>query len=448
MSPPVTRPLVSLASFVALALAASGCGSPEPRFASVEVSAAAPTATLSGRTAAAGVSAIALSPGCPGFVDPSAPEHVVHLTDASAITLSARSLEGPVAIAVVGGGEVRCDADGGSGHVPTVTVSVEGEYQVFVGALAAPADYAYELRIAPAAAGDDGTGSRGATRVAVTITSEPSGATVRTPEGETLGSTPLMFAIPVAAAEVGSERRFVLEMPGRTSAEVSGRLVGGTMVLHATLLPAAGAVPPDAGVAPAVSPVVVSGSEMTATVAVGLPITDYRTTTGRLSVTEACTIGRASVDLDISHSYVGDLRVTLVSPAGTEVVLHDHGGAGRRDLRDTIDWDSRSGALRALAGQSTVGTWEVRVRDDAGADTGTFRAFTLRFSCGDATASTPSGGGTGGGTSGGRRPRPRPPLPPPGGTVINPWPPTPTPTPTPVPPPVGDRRNGPRVPPP
>ena len=79
-------------SFLVLALSLAACGPVEPRFGSVSVSAAAPRATLTGHTSAAGVPAIDLSPGCPGFVDSEIPEHVVRLDDASSITISARSL--------------------------------------------------------------------------------------------------------------------------------------------------------------------------------------------------------------------------------------------------------------------------------------------------------------------------------------------------------------------
>ena len=203
-------------AIVALALALTACGSPEPRFAEVTVSAAAPSATLSGSTH--GITpAIELSPGCPGYLDPSSPEHLVHLDDSTSVTITARSNRGPIAIAISGEGEVRCDSDSGSGHAPHVTIDQPGEYVVHVASLNEAADLPYELSIAPTGAQTPGTiatpsGDRVA--VSVTITSEPSGATVRTPEGRQLGTTPAMFALQLAPEEVGQERRFVLEMPG------------------------------------------------------------------------------------------------------------------------------------------------------------------------------------------------------------------------------------------
>ena len=47
-----------------------------------------------------------------------------------------------------------------------------------------------------------------------------------------------------------------------------------------------------------------------------------------LHFSEAGTVAAIAVEVDISHSYIGDLRVSLDSPAGTEVVLHGRTGGG------------------------------------------------------------------------------------------------------------------------
>ena len=408
-----------------LGTALVGCSGAEPRFASVTVSSSAPTATLSGRTSPTAPSAVELSPGCPGFVDPGVPEHLIRLDDDTAIVVSARSLHGPVSIAVVGAGEVRCDADGGSGHAPHVTLSAPGEYAVHVGGLAAPADFAYELQISPATTGA-ATSASSSTRIGVTVTSEPSGASVRTAEGEVLGTTPAMFVLPVSADEMGRERRFVVELAGYDRAEVSGRLVGGSMVLHANLTPGAGIVavdsaPPDLTPVPAAPGTAGVGSILDTSVSVERPIRDYRTTTAAFDVAGACTVAAVTVGLDVEHSYVGDLRITVASPSGAEVVLRDHTGAGNARLVSSYDATTLA-ALATLVGQSATGRWEVRVRDDAGADTGTFHSASLRISCreasgasahgsGPGTTTTSTGSRGGGSRGGGSR----------GSDVIDPW---------------------------
>ena len=412
-----------------LSLTLAACGPVEPRFGSVSVSAAAPRASLTGHTSATGVAAIDLSPGCPGFVDANVPEHVVRLDDASAITISARSLRGPLAIAVVGPGEVRCDSDEGTGHAPHVTITQPGEYLVHVGALEAAADLPYELTLTPSTSDAAGATVSGDQRVSVTITSDPSGATVRTPAGELMGTTPAMFVLTVPESEMGSDRPFVLEMPGHPSTDVSGRLIGETMVLHAAL---------DTTQAPiaqtTVTPVVMtSGTFDAVSAGAPAPIRDYRTSTQTLSVPTACSIGSMSVEVDAQHAYSQDLRIILHGPSGATATLANHSGGSRGYAPHTYAWDDARGALHAFAGTSAQGTWSLDVRDDAGEDEGVLRAFTLHFHCGEPGVAAPPTTTTSAppviAPSHPPRP-PRPPRPAPG--VLDPWashPPPPQPPP-------------------
>lgn len=398
-----------------------GCGVNEARFGALGVSAAAPRATLSGRTSAQASPALELSPGCPGFVDPSTPEHLVRVTDGGPFVLSVSSAMGPLALAVSGQGEVRCDSDGGTGHTPHVGLEQPGEYLVYVGALQAAQELPYELVVTPAteATGRAGTPVAQDTRVSVTITSQPAGATVRTPEGEVLGTTPAMFVLPVPGDQVGQERRFILEMSGHRTTEVTGRLLGGSMALHASLLSATDTPPTTPLDTPPQNPTnpVTLGELAIATNEPSVAIRDYTTVEQHLEVPTDCTIGRAALVLDLQHSYVGDLRVSLRAPSGTEVVVHNHQGGSRRALSTTIDWDDRRGVLHTLAGQNARGRWTLAVRDSVGADTGTLQSFAVRLTCAAPGTVTPPA------TVTRQRPRPRSTPPPsaPVNGVISPW---------------------------
>jgi hypothetical protein len=46
------------------------------------------------------------------------------------------------------------------------------------------------------------------------------------------------------------------------------------------------------------------------------------------------------IAIDVTHTYIGDLTVTLVSQKGTSVVLHNHFGAGQDNLRKTYSASS------------------------------------------------------------------------------------------------------------
>ena len=80
-------------------------------------------------------------------------------------------------------------------------------------------------------------------------------------------------------------------------------------------------------------------------------------------------VGSVEVSVDITHTYVGDLRVSLRSPAGTEVVLHNLTGGAADNLVKTYTPATTAG-LGTLAGQAITGAWRLAVSDRAGQDIG------------------------------------------------------------------------------
>ncbi len=69
-----------------------------------------------------------------------------------------------------------------------------------------------------------------------------------------------------------------------------------------------------------------------------------------LAATSAATIGSVEVSVDISHTWIGDLRVSVRSPSGTEAILHDGTGGSADDVVRTFT-PANSPPLAALAGQ-------------------------------------------------------------------------------------------------
>ncbi|MCZ7685336.1 MAG: hypothetical protein M5U28_43775 [Sandaracinaceae bacterium] len=130
------------------------------------------------------------------------------------LTIRASSDSGPVALAVARGDEVRCDSDEGAGHSPELSFTGPGDYLVYVAALRAPAELPYTLAVASGgAAGEAPAAVSGARDVSVTITSQPSGATVRDADGRVVGTTPAMFVVslprrsPLRGAQLGARPR-------------------------------------------------------------------------------------------------------------------------------------------------------------------------------------------------------------------------------------------------
>ena len=82
--------------------------------------------------------------------------------------------------------------------------------------------------------------------------------------------------------------------------------------------------------------------------------------------------------MDLTHTYIGDLVIELESPSGTTVVLHDRSGGTTNDIVGTYGVDlSPAEPLSGFHGESSDGTWELRVRDEANGDTGTVNAWSL-----------------------------------------------------------------------
>lgn len=104
-----------------------------------------------------------------------------------------------------------------------------------------------------------------------------------------------------------------------------------------------------------------------------------------INVAEALTISGLKVGVDITHTYRGDLRVTLTTPWGTAIELHPKGlGGNAHDLNVTYDETTRP-ALATLRGRSTQGAWRLTVQDLAPADTGRLNRWSLDFSAAGAT---------------------------------------------------------------
>lgn len=84
-----------------------------------------------------------------------------------------------------------------------------------------------------------------------------------------------------------------------------------------------------------------------------------------------------SIQVHISHADVGQLVVTLKSPAGVSVVLHNQGGAGTSTLFTNYPSPTKpaSGNLEQFFGTDLAGTWTLEVSDKVGGGTGTIQSF-------------------------------------------------------------------------
>ncbi len=92
------------------------------------------------------------------------------------------------------------------------------------------------------------------------------------------------------------------------------------------------------------------------------------------------TIGALSVEVDIVHTWRGDLVVDLVHPDGTSVRLWNRTGGSADHLQGIFPFQlTPAESLEALRGKPRNGTWLLRVQDLAGQDTGTLVSWSIRF---------------------------------------------------------------------
>ncbi len=104
-----------------------------------------------------------------------------------------------------------------------------------------------------------------------------------------------------------------------------------------------------------------------------------------------------TVALDITHSWTGDIEITLISPSGTELELSDENGDFGEDYTDTVFRDGGADITLAEApftgtfepeegtfsetfmGEPIEGDWVLEIYDDTSGDDGELNNFTIRF---------------------------------------------------------------------
>jgi subtilisin-like proprotein convertase family protein len=112
--------------------------------------------------------------------------------------------------------------------------------------------------------------------------------------------------------------------------------------------------------------------------ALAIPDDDPGGARNTIHIDDTGSLASIKVAVDISHTFIGDLRLTLIAPSGRQVVLHDRNGGSADNIRRSYDAASTSG-LSALAGEPIQGDWVLWVQDLAPADRGTLNRWELEI---------------------------------------------------------------------
>ncbi len=117
------------------------------------------------------------------------------------------------------------------------------------------------------------------------------------------------------------------------------------------------------------------GSTQTYTNGTDVSIPDNNATgaTSSIAVSGRTGNGQSStpVAVNIVHPYIGDLIVDLIAPDGSIYNIHNRTGSSTDNINKTVNVN--------LSGEALNGTWKLRARDLAAADTGYINSWSITF---------------------------------------------------------------------
>jgi len=101
-------------------------------------------------------------------------------------------------------------------------------------------------------------------------------------------------------------------------------------------------------------------------------INDLQTVTSKLKIDKDMNLESLKLDLDINHTWKGDLEIKLTSPSGKEFVVHNRTGGSADNVKGSFDLTSAFKDEKNIAGE-----WTLSVSDKARRDTGTLNSWAL-----------------------------------------------------------------------
>lgn len=104
---------------------------------------------------------------------------------------------------------------------------------------------------------------------------------------------------------------------------------------------------------------------------VDIPDNDENGVVSSINVDSTNSASAVVVSLNITHTYKGDLIVTLIAPDATEWVLHDREGGSANNVELEVELSPST--------SNVAGEWQLKVQDLASRDTGTLQNWSLGF---------------------------------------------------------------------
>ncbi|MCP5046482.1 MAG: S8 family serine peptidase, partial [bacterium] len=95
-----------------------------------------------------------------------------------------------------------------------------------------------------------------------------------------------------------------------------------------------------------------------------------------ITVSDTRPVNDLRVEVDITHTWIGDLKIELTGPGGSSVLLHDRTGGSDQNIQTTFGPADKPDLVTFL-GQPANGDWTLKVSDHQGRDVGKFNHWAL-----------------------------------------------------------------------
>ncbi|RLV60555.1 PKD domain-containing protein [Parashewanella curva] len=116
---------------------------------------------------------------------------------------------------------------------------------------------------------------------------------------------------------------------------------------------------------------------------IAIPDNDPEGIASTIEIADDLQVFGVTAHVDITHTWIGDLSVKLISAEGTEVTLHDRTGGSADDI-------DRSYTVTDFNTEMAKGTWTLKVSDNVRLDTGTLNSWGLTIAAtGEAAPAAP-----------------------------------------------------------
>lgn len=121
---------------------------------------------------------------------------------------------------------------------------------------------------------------------------------------------------------------------------------------------------------------------------ISIPDNNSAGITSTIHVPAGIVANKVIIDILITHTYRGDLIVTLTAPNGQEAIITNRQGGSADNVSGSMELTSQF-----TLPMNAAGAWTLRVSDRARLDTGSLVSWTLRLN-GDGSTTPPPSGGT------------------------------------------------------